>query len=135
MIPQLRDEVYTMKVTRPMALVTLATGARYGSSSQPLKACSEAVAFEKWRHAGQEIEADKITEIDWLKYVTQWSDPSSEEYQPKLVLRFACEILSDPESKKKIYESPPGDHALDFCAEIKDTRFSSVCNKSVDKSA
>jgi hypothetical protein len=130
MIPALRDEVFKVKVTRTMAISALAVGSRYGFANDPLKVCSETVLFEEWKHSGKKLNPDQVSESDWQQFVSDWADPVSKDYNPKLVTRFACEILSDPETKKKIYDGAIGEHKIDFCLEIKDPRFASLCAKS-----
>lgn len=63
----------------------------------------------------------------WVDKITTWADEDSD-----LLLRVACEVLTDVESKKRIHEyyvndGNKDDSLFDFCTVIKDPLFADVC--------
>lgn len=68
-----------------------------------------------------------FSKAQWKEKITGWADANSD-----LLLRVACEVLTDTESKKRLHEYYVNDgnkdgSAFDFCTMIQDPLFKEVC--------
>jgi hypothetical protein len=127
--PEIEEDFYKIKFNSDNLLFSAARLSNAQKIYDPALNCIAASLNKDWEFEKLVKTPKAYSQQVWADKITVWANDNSD-----LLLRLACEVLTDIESKKRLhnYYMQQGNEdgsAFDFCSMVKDPLFKDVCLK------
>lgn len=125
----IHEDFYKIKFTPESLVFSAARLANAEKIYTPALNCVAASLNKDWEFETLLKTPQTFSKQQWSEKITDWANSNSE-----LLLRVACEVLTDVDSKIRIHEFYMNDgnedgSAFDFCKMIQDPLFKDICTK------
>lgn len=125
-----QDDFYKIKFTSESLAFSAARLMNAEKIPGPALNCVAASLNKDWEFETLLKSPQAFSKEQWKEKITDWANDDSD-----LLLRLACEVLTDVESKKRIHEYYFNDgtedgSAFDFCTMIQDPLFKETCTEN-----